>query len=136
MSYLFLTWCILSISAYHWFIYPPVWVIQVWRYQRCNQKPYIVEGQRVQWPKDTGQRTIYNIKQKTKDCATRSPPTLGVNSDALGRVSSSCSTCGIRRVTLVTNPMNGCAWGKTGLLLRQVEHIARHLWQIFIFIRF
>ena len=59
--------------------------------------------------KKRGERTnndLQNTTQKTKDRATRSPQKAGVNSCAPERWrDSSCSTCGTRRVTLVTNPM-------------------------------
>jgi hypothetical protein len=32
---------------------------RVWRYQRGNQNPYIIEEQTTQWPKEKGQTTIY-----------------------------------------------------------------------------
>jgi hypothetical protein len=42
-----------------------------------------------------------------------------------GRVGSSCSTKGIRRVNLVTNPVISREWG---WCFRQMEHIHGHLW--------
>jgi hypothetical protein len=36
-----------------------------WRYQRGNQNPYIEEEQTTQWPKEKGQRTIYETYTKT-----------------------------------------------------------------------
>ena len=62
---------------------------RVWRYQRGNQNPYI-EGQTTQWSK---------VTHKTKDRA-------GGELVCSGRVSSSCSTSGTRRVNLVTHPLN------------------------------
>ena len=41
--------------------------------------------------------------QKTKDRATRSPIKTGIELMYSGKVSSSCSTCDTRRVTLVAN---------------------------------
>ena len=41
---------------------------------------------------------------KTKDRMTRTPLKTGVELKCSGRVSSSCSTSGTSRVTLVTNP--------------------------------
>ena len=48
---------------------------------------------------------LQNITQKTKDRARRIP--LQTRGELRGsrRVSSSCSTCGPRRVTIVTNPV-------------------------------
>jgi hypothetical protein len=48
-----------------------------------------------------------NITQKIKDRATQTPQKIGDGIRCSGRVSSSCSTCGTRRVTLVTNPVRG-----------------------------
>ena len=45
-----------------------------------------------------------------------------------GRVSSSCSTSGTRRVILVTNPVISHEWGKDGTGLQQVEHNRGNLW--------
>jgi len=48
-------------------------------------KPYIEEGQTIQWPKERGKRTnsdLQNITQKTKDRATRTPLKPRVNSGA------------------------------------------------------
>ena len=35
------------------------------RYQRCNQNPYIEEGQAIQWPKDT--KGVIRIRISRKD---------------------------------------------------------------------
>jgi hypothetical protein len=42
---------------------------------------------------------------KTKDRVTRTPLNTGGELRCSGRVCSSCSTCGTRRVNLVINPM-------------------------------
>ena len=42
---------------------------------------------------------------KTKDRVTRAPVKIGGDLGCSGRVSSSCSTGGTRRVNLVTNPV-------------------------------
>ena len=58
--------------------------------------------------KKKGKRTnndLQNITQKTIDRATRSPLKTGGELRSSGRVSSSCSTRGTRRVTLATNPL-------------------------------
>jgi len=49
---------------------------------------------------------------KTKDWVTRTPLNTGGELGSLGRVSSSCSTSGNRRVNLVINPVIICEWGK------------------------
>jgi hypothetical protein len=46
-----------------------------------------------------------------------------------GKMSSSCSTSGTRRVTEVTNSVLSHAWGKDHKCLRQ--HIRGHLWHIY-----
>jgi hypothetical protein len=51
-----------------------------------------------------GQTTIYNHTHKTKDRVTRTQLKTGDELRCSGRVSSSCSTSGTRRVNLVTNP--------------------------------
>jgi len=44
---------------------------------------------------------LQNIKQKTKDRATRTPLKTGCELRCSGKVSSSCSTCDIARVTIL-----------------------------------
>ena len=73
-----------------------------------NRNPYIEEEQTTQWPEEKGQKdkqrsTKHTIK--TKDRVTRTPIKTGVELRCSGRVSSSCSTSGTRRVNLVTNPV-------------------------------
>ena len=48
---------------------------------------------------------LQNITYKTKDRVTRTPLKPGGEFKCSGRVSSSCSTSGTRRVNLVTNPV-------------------------------
>ena len=48
---------------------------------------------------------LQNTTQKTKDRTTRTPLKPGGELRCSGRVSSSCSISGTRRVTLVTNPV-------------------------------
>jgi hypothetical protein len=79
---------------------------RVWRYQRGNQNPYIEEEQKTQWPREKVQKDKQRSAKhtyKTKDRVTRSPLKTGVNSVALGRVNSSCSTSDTHRVNLVTD---------------------------------
>ena len=56
----------------------------------------------------TGQTTIY----KTKDRVIRTSLKTGGELRCSGRVGSSCSTSGTRRVNLVTNPVISREWGK------------------------
>jgi hypothetical protein len=59
---------------------------KVWRYQRGNQNPYIVEGQITEWPKQKetkGQITIFKtVHMKLKIEQYESHYLLGVNSGA------------------------------------------------------
>jgi hypothetical protein len=48
---------------------------------------------------------LSSIPDKAKDRVTRTPPKSGGELRCSGRVSSSCSTSGTRRVNLVTNPV-------------------------------
>jgi len=48
---------------------------------------------------------VQNTVQKTKDRATRTPHETEGKIRYSGRVICSCSTCGIRRVTLGTHPV-------------------------------
>jgi hypothetical protein len=57
---------------------------------------------------------------KTKDRVTRTPIKTGGELRCSGRVSSSLSTSGTRRVNLVTNPVISHEWGKNLEVLRQV----------------
>ena len=78
------------------------------RYQRGHQKPYIEEEQTTQWPKEKVQKDKQRSTKhtyKTKDRVTRTPLKIGGELRCSGRVSSSCSSSGTRRVNLVTNPV-------------------------------
>ena len=55
---------------------------------------------------------LQNITQKIKDRATQTPLKTGVELRCTGRVVSSCSTCGTRLITLVTNPVISHEWGR------------------------
>ena len=83
-------------------------VKRVSRYQRGNQNPYIEEEQTTQWPKEKVQKDKQRSTKHTynnKDRVTRTPPKTRGELMCSGRVSSSCSTSGTRRVNLVTNPV-------------------------------
>ena len=73
-----------------------------------NQKPYIEEEQKTQWPKEKGKKDKQRSTKhtyKTKDRVTRTPLKTGGELRCSGRVNSSSSTSGTRRVNLVTNPV-------------------------------
>jgi hypothetical protein len=88
---------------------------RVWRYQRGNQNPYIEERQTTQWLKEKEQKDKQrSTKHATniKDRVTRNPLKSRGELVCSGRVSSSCSTSGTRRVNLVTNPVISHEWGQ------------------------
>jgi hypothetical protein len=65
-----------------------------------------IEEQTTQWPKEKVQRDKQRSTKhthKTKDRVTRTLLKTGGELRCSGRVSSSCSTSGTRRVNLVTN---------------------------------
>ena len=73
-----------------------------------NQNPYIEEEQTTQWPKEKAKKDKQRSTKhthKTKYRVTRTPLKTGGELRCSGRVSSSCSTNGTRRVYLVTNPV-------------------------------
>ena len=55
---------------------------------------------------------LQNTTHKAKDWITRTPLTTGGELRCSGRVGSSCSTGGTRRVTLLSNPVISHEWGK------------------------
>jgi hypothetical protein len=70
---------------------------------RGNQIPSIEEGQTTQWSKEIGQKDKQRYPKhthKTKDRLTRTPLRAGDDLRYSGRVSSSCSTSGTRRVNI------------------------------------
>ena len=88
---------------------------RVWRYQWDNQNPYIEEEQTTQWPKEKVQKDKQRSTKhtyNTKVRVTQTPLKSGGELKCSGRVSSSYSTSGIRRVNLVTNPVISREWGK------------------------
>ena len=90
-------------------------VRRVWRYKTGNHKPYIEEEQTTQWPKEKVQKDKQRSTThtyKTKDRVTRTQLKTGGELMCSGRVSSSCSTSGTRRVNLVTNPVISREWRK------------------------
>jgi hypothetical protein len=70
-----------------------------------NQNPYIEEEQTTQWSKERVQKDKQRSTKhvhKTKDRVTRTPLKTGGELRWSGRVSSSCSTIGTRRVNLAS----------------------------------
>ena len=67
--------------------------------KRGNQKPPINEGQTIRWSmkKDND---LQSTTQETKDRVTLASLKTGGERRSSGRVGSSCSTCGIRHVTV------------------------------------
>ena len=115
---------IVAIPVTCWWEDDDVW--RVWRYERVNQNPYIEEEQTTQWPKEKVQKDKQRSTKhtyKTKDRVTWTPLKTGGELRCSGRVSSSCSTSGTRRVNLVKHPVISREWGKDREVLRQVEHI-------------
>ena len=69
---------------------------------------YIEEEQTTHWPKEKVQKDKQRSTKhtyKTKDRVTRTPLKTGGELRCSGKVGSSCSTSGTRRVNLVTNPV-------------------------------
>jgi hypothetical protein len=80
-----------------------------------NQNPYIEEEKTTQWPKEKVQKDKQRSTKhtyKTKDQVTRTPLKTEGERRCSGRVSSSCSTIGTRRVNLVTNSVINREWGE------------------------
>jgi hypothetical protein len=74
--------------------------------KRRTQNPYIEEEQTAQLSKEIvqkGKQRSIKHTHKTKDRVTRTPLKTGGELRCSGRISSSCSTSGTRRVNLVTN---------------------------------
>ena len=77
---------------------------------RGNQNPYIEEEQTTQWLKEKVQKdkqrsTKHTHRIKDRVIITRTPLKTGGELRCHRRVSSTCSTCGARRIILVTNPV-------------------------------
>ena len=70
---------------------------------RISKKNIQHNGQKEKVQKDKQRSTKHT--HKTQDQVTRTPLKAGVELRWSGRVSSSCSTSGNRRVNLVTNPV-------------------------------
>jgi hypothetical protein len=88
---------------------PPFAVWRVWRYQRGNQNLYIEVEQTTQRPKEKRQKDKQRSTKHThkiKDRVIRTTLKNGGELKCSGRVGSSCSTSGTRRVNLITNLVN------------------------------
>ena len=86
-----------------------------WRYQRGNQNQYIEEKQTTQWPKEKVQTNKQRSTKHTYKITDRSAWTPLKTGDELrcsGRVCSSCSTSGTRRVNLDAYSVKSREWGK------------------------
>ena len=70
------------------------------------KSPYIEEKQTTQWPKEKVQKEKHRPTKHThKKTSTTNPTKNRGELKCSGRVSSSCSTSGTRRVNQVTNPL-------------------------------
>ena len=77
---------------------------------RISKKNKQHNGQKKKVQKDKQRSTKHTYK--TKDRVTRTPLKTGGELRCSGRVSSSCSTSGTRRINLVTNLVISREWGK------------------------
>ena len=80
-----------------------------------QSETYIKEEQTTQWSKETVQKDKQRSTKhtyKTKDRVTRIPLKTRGELGCSGRVASSCSTSGTRRVNLVTYSVISREWGK------------------------
>ena len=101
----------------------------VWR--RGNQNPSIEEEQTTQWLREKVQKDKqWSTKHTyiTKDRVTRTPLKTVGKLRCSGRVGSSFSTSGTRRVNLVTNPVISREWGKDREVFTTSGTIRGHLW--------
>ena len=82
---------------------------RVWRYQKGNQNPYIVEEKTAQWPKEIVQK---DKQRTTKHTHKTNDRVIWIMAEFwwYGRVSSFCCTSGTRRI--VTNTVINREWGK------------------------
>ena len=80
-----------------------------------QSESYIEEEQTTQWPKEKVQQDKQRSTKHTykpKDRVIRTPLKTGGELGCSGRVSSSCSTSGTRRVNLATHPIISRELGK------------------------
>ena len=85
---------------------------------------YIEEEQTTQWPKETVQKDKQRSTKDTHKTKNRlkTPLITGDELRCSGRVNSFCSTSGIRRVNLVTNPVRSHEWEKVILILTEQQN--------------
>jgi len=89
---------------------------------------WIRNRQTIHWPKDKEKRTnndLQNTTQKTEYREIWTPLRTGDEHRCSGRISSSYSTSGTHRISLVTDPVISHDW--TGKCLRQMVHIRGNL---------
>jgi hypothetical protein len=75
------------------------------------------------------ERINKTLQIKIKDRATRTPLKTGSKLGCSGRVGSSCSTCGTRRVTLATNPVISHEWAKNLIVTKRNEIPMTDYWR-------
>jgi len=88
---------------------------RIWTYQKGNQNQYIEEEHTPLWSKEKVQKHKQRPTKhthKTKDRVKRTPLKAGGELRCSGRMISSTSTSGTRRVNLVTNPVISHEWEK------------------------
>jgi len=93
-----------------------------------NQKLPIEEGQTIQWQKEKEQTMIYKtLHRKLK--MEQDKPHENIEGELVYsiRVSSSCSTCGTRRVTLNTKRVASHERGNNLILITTNGNIRSHL---------
>ena len=99
-----------------------------------NQNSYLEEEQTTQWPKEKTQKdTQRSTKHSPKnDRETRTPLKTGGQLRCSGRISSSCSTSGTSRISLVTNPVISLErWKDRGMLTTSGTYPWSFVTQIF-----
>ena len=90
---------------------------KVWRYRKGNQKPDNTMAKRKRIKGNTMMYKIPRIKSKIKQSKPhRSEPMCS------WRVSSTCSTCGTRRVTIGTKPVISHEWGTYKIAIHNNFH--------------
>ena len=77
-----------------------------------------------------GQTTIKKHTYKTKDGVTRTPLKTEAELGCPGRISSSCSTSGTRRVNLVTTPVISFGIGKDGIVITNQQIVYIYIYSI------
>ena len=73
---------------------------------------------------------LHNIVQKSQDRATRTPIKAGDELMYPDRENRPCSTCGTRRVILVTNPVISHEWGYERILFTTIMQINSNMMSV------